>query len=365
MTTLCYFGIYRPTWARDRVLLEGLTERGVKIIECVDGSPGWRKLFRLVKKHRLVKHRCDLVLVGYLSNLVAPLARLVSPKPVVYNACNSLYEGAVLDRRKHSWRSPRRYFIWLIDFFAFHAAHLVLVESAEQQKFIRRQFLVPARKLKILFTGADDAIFSPDPAVKKRDIFTVLFRGWFVPATGVEFVLEAAKLLRDEKINFLLIGRGPLTARVKKTIAEFGLGQVKLITEFLPEEELRRQMLSCHLALGQFSNHPRLERTIQNKTFESLALGLPYITRNSPSNRELLTDGENCLFTKAADAKDLAAKILLLKNNLELANKIAQNGLALYRQKLTPAAIANRFLQIVSNPDNFHINTRTQEPKER
>ncbi|MEK7208981.1 MAG: glycosyltransferase family 4 protein [Patescibacteria group bacterium] len=347
MSTFCYLGIYQPTWAHDTVLLKGLEARGAKIILLTDNSPGWRKYWLLWHAHRHLHEPYDYLLVGYLSNAAVPLARLLARRPVIFNASNSLYEGAVLDRGAYGPWSPRRYWIWLIDWLAFRLAHLILVESVAQKKFLHHHFGVAERKIAVLFAGADDAVFHPDPAVPKTDALTALFRGWLVSATGVEQVLAAAKLLRNEEINFLLIGRGPLLAKVRQIIADDHLTRVKLITEFLPETELRRQMSSAHVALGQFSAHPRLERTIQNKTFEALALGLPYITRDSPSNRELLTDGENCLFVQPANPVDLAAKILLLKNNPILATRLAQNARALYEQKLTPRAIADKFLKIL------------------
>ena len=347
--TICYFGIYQPTWARDTVLLKGLKRAGVKIISVVDSSAGWCKWFGLWRRHRSLQEPYDFILVGYLSNLVAPLARLLSRRPVIFNAGNSMYEGAVLDRGDYGAWSPRRYLIWLIDFLAFHAAHLILVESEQQKKFLRRKFLVPPKKMAVLFAGADDAVFAPDTAIKKADTFTVLFRGWLVPATGVASVLSAAALLKNENVNFRIIGRGPLTAWVKDKIRTERLSKVELIIEFLPETELHQQMLACHLMLGQFANHSRLERTIQNKTFEALALGLPYITRDSPSNREFLTDGENCLFVNPADAADLAAKILLLKNNPELSARLSRSARALYERQLTPERIASHFLQITKN----------------
>ncbi len=348
--TFCYFGLTPGlVMARDSVLLKGLENRGIKIINCTDSSPRfWAKFVNLIRKHHQIKNSYDVMLVGYLSNMLVPLARLISRHRVVYNALNSMYEGAVLDRRGHSIFSFRRYLIWFIDFMAFHLAHLVLVESEAQSRFLQRHFWISKRKLARLFTGADNTIFHPDHLVKKRNEFTAVFRGWFVPATGVEYVLEAARLLKDGPIKFLLIGRGPMLHAVEEKIEADRLTNVELITAFLSEEELRRQMLSCYISLGQFSDHPRLDRTIQNKTFETLALGLPYITRDSVSNRELLTDNEDCLFVKAADAKDLAEKILNLKNSPDLRGRLAKNSLALYNQQLTPQVIAARFLQIIT-----------------
>ena len=356
MSAFCYFGIYRPTWARDLVLLRGLKELGAPVLAVTDQTPGWRKYWNLARAYRRLNTPHGYVLVGYLSNVLVPLGRLLAHRPVIFNAGNAMYEGAVLDRQNYPVWSPRRYLIWLIDFAAFHSAHCTLVESAAQKKFIHQHFFVPERKLRVLFTGADEQVFYPDPAGKSSAIFTLVFRGALLPATGVGVVLEAARLLQNEPINFLLIGRGPELAAVKKTIQEFNLSKVELVTSFLTPALLRQRMLAAHAMLGQFAAHPRLERTIQNKTFEALALGLPYITRDSASNRELLTDGENCLFVPPADPAALAAKILALKNNPALAQKLSQNGLALYRQSLTPRAIAERFLL------GHHINTRAEAP---
>lgn len=70
-----------------------------------------------------------------------------------------------------------------------------------------------------------------------------------------------------------------------------------------------------------------MERTIQHKTIEAMALGLPYITRDTTSNRELLSDGENCLFVPAGDPQAIAKAILLLKNDKALRTKLSDGAL--------------------------------------
>jgi|TARA_Y100000310_G_scaffold214702_1_gene215626 glycosyltransferase involved in cell wall biosynthesis len=341
--TACYFGIYKPKWARDTVLLNGLSEHGVETIYCTDSAKGFRKFPNLIKKHRKLRDKYDFILVGYLSNIVVPLARIISRKKVVYNALTSMYEGSVLDRGKFSIFSPMRYAIWIMDFLAFHSAHIVLVETEEQLKFISKMFFVPKRKLLQTWIGALNDSFHPDSGIKKRDKFTVVFRGWFLPATGMEHVLEAAKKLPD--VQFLLIGRGMLKGLVKDEIKD--LSNVELITEFVSDDVLREKMLSSHVMLGQFGSHPRMDRTVQNKTFEALALGMPYITRDSKSNRELLTNGLNCLYT-TKDKGDLVSKILKLKGDEYLRNKLAENARKLHVEILTEKKIAEKVLGSLS-----------------
>ncbi|MCR4311542.1 MAG: glycosyltransferase [Candidatus Taylorbacteria bacterium] len=317
--TLCYFGIYEPVAPRDRVYLEGLQKRGMSVLTCVDNARGFQKFFNLVRKHRALRGRYDILWVGYLSTMVVPLAWLITKKKIVFNALDSWYDRSVCDRGEHTPFSLTALLIWLTDFLAFHLSTVVLVESEQQKLFIAKRFLVNPKKLEVVFTGVDEAIFHPDPSIKKAGTFTVVFRGMFLPATGVEYVIEAARLLKDEDINFRIIGWGePLQSKLQKMISEYGLTKVTLTTIFLSPDELRATMLSAHVMLGQFSSHPRMGRTIQNKTIEALALGMPYITRDSPSNRELLTDGYDCLFVAGANPRMIAEKILLLKRSPEL-----------------------------------------------
>ncbi len=344
---ICYFGIYKPTAPRDKIYLGGLKSYGVRVIECVDSSPSFLKFWRLAKKHWPIRKDYDVMMVGYLSTMAAPLAKLISRKKIIFNALGSWYETAILDREMHSKYSLTAQVIWLFDFLAFHLVDIVLVESNEQKKYIAKKFKVNDSKLRIMYTGADEEVFFPDSKGKKSDTFTVVFRGLFLPATGVEYVIEAAKVLKNQDINFIIIGWGQLLDEVKGMIHSSDLGNVKLIDYFLSPDELRKTMFGAHVMLGQFAAHERMGRTIQNKTFEAMALGMPYITRDSASNRELLEDRKNCLFVKPDDPNDLAKKILELKNNPALRENIASEARKLYEEKLTSKILGKQLFDIL------------------
>ncbi len=346
--TICYFGIYRPAVPRDGVYLEGLKKRGIEVIECVDNSSGLLKFFRLAKKLRILKNQYDIIWVGYLSTMVVPLARLVSRRKIVFNSLDSWYDRTVLDRGEYSKFSPKALLILLFDFLAFHMADTILVESEQQKLFIAKKFFVSPKKLEVAFTGVDENVFHPDSSVIKAENFTVVFRGMFLPATGVEVVIEAARILKNEDILFRIIGWGqPLQDKLKKMILDYKLQNVNLTTVFLPPDELRRTMLSAHVMLGQFADHERLNRTIQNKNFEALALGMPFVTRDSASNRELLTDGENCFFVPAADAKALAAKIVQLKNSQMAMTALSHGARLTYTKECKEKVLAEKVFRLL------------------
>ena len=344
---ICYFGVYDPDRTRNKVYISGLRQNGAEIIECSDKSRGLIKYYKLFIKHWKIRNKYDVMIVGYAGHPIVPLAKLISKKPVVFNAMISLSEVNIVSRGKYSKYSFRGWHIWLIDWLAFKCADLSLVETNKQIDYLVEKFKIKAKKFARLFIGADDSIFYPDANIKKSDKFTVLFRGKFLPEAGVKHILEAAKILEKKGVNFLIIGNGFLEKEIKEQIKSLNLKNLELISKYLELKELREKMLTAHVNVGQIENHERLKRTIPYKAFESMALQLPYITGNSAGIKELLEDGKNCVMVNLANPKDLAKKIMELKNNPELRKKIAENGYKLYKEKLTPKVLGKELLNII------------------
>ncbi len=336
---------------RDRVFIDFAREKGVEVTEVIcEGS--WVSKAKAARS-ALKEREYDLVYVAYSSGILVSFARIWSKKTVVFNALCSMYEGIVLDRGQFSKYSPRAIFIWFIDFLSFNLAHLSFVESHEQKKYIQRFFKVKAEKLGVLYTIADERTFHPE-TVAKRPKFTALFRGAFLPFIGVEYAVAAAKEAkrRGEAIDFLILGRGPLGPSLKKEIEENGLSNVTIDESFFSDDDLRRLMLSCHVSLGQLSDHERTWRTIPHKIFETIALGMPLLTARTKSQEEFLCDGKDCLFFKGADVSQLVDKLVALREDIALRDRIARGGYALYKERFTRETIGEGFMKEIKKLAN-------------
>ena len=75
-----------------------------------------------------------------------------------------------------------------------------------------------------------------------------------------------------------------------------------------------------------------------------MELGVPVITSDSPGIRELFTDRKDILLCKPADPEDLAAKILLLRNDATLRSTIAAQALQLFEERVTPKKIGEQLI---------------------
>lgn len=330
---------------RDAIYLKALERQGHTITVITDTTPGWRKLWRIARDYRADRTPHDIIWVGYTGYLLVPLLRLISAKPIFFNAYSSLYEGMIVSRKVARPLSITAFKYYLIDWLSFHSATSISVETNNQRDYLRQLFRLSPHKMIRLWTGADDMHFYRDLHVAPLTDFTVVFRGGFLPESGILCALEAAHILKDRPdIKFRFIGFGQLQDEVDRRLTAYQLTNVEWLRDRYPIGDLRQLMQTCHVSLGQLADHPRLERTIPHKAFESLALGLPYLTARTGGILELLTENETCYCFTPGDAEDLARTILAIKNNPDQRSRIAQQGYELYQRELHSDHLARELL---------------------
>ena len=144
---------------------------------------------------------------------------------------------------------------------------------------------------------------------------------------------------------FNVMGGGKSYKEVKNKAAEWQLNKVNFIKP-VPYRVLGKYMNQSDVCLGSFGVSPKITRVVPLKVFEALACGRALITARTPAILELLTEGENCLLTEMGEPQDLAEKILYLKNNPAVKEKIAKNGYDLFVNNLSPNASANKLKKI-------------------
>ena len=69
----CFFGNYKPEYSRNRVLIRGLEENGVTVMQCHDESKGIKLYYNLMKKHIRIKIITIFFLFTYSANFSNPL----------------------------------------------------------------------------------------------------------------------------------------------------------------------------------------------------------------------------------------------------------------------------------------------------
>jgi glycosyltransferase involved in cell wall biosynthesis len=340
---VCYLGPYDPKNGRNRVILKGLMENGVKLIECnAYSSNRIIDYIRLLRKHVGLSY--DVVMLGargeYYGQPLVPFVKSMTKKPLVFDAMLTLHETNVIDRKLVNKGSVKAKLWYFLDYKALNNASLVLSDTYTHAKYYSHFYNVEFNKFGRVLVGSDDEIFYPRVEEKESDYFLVMFWGGFIPLQGVKYIIRAAKLLESYKnVKFELRGFGQTYDEALDLSRSLEVKNVTFVSNWVSYDKLPNYIAKADLCLGIFGETEKAQRVIPTKAADALAMRKPLITGDSPAAREILKDRENCMLVPMANPKALAEAILTLKEDDELREKIAENGYRLFKEKLSPKAI--------------------------
>jgi len=363
---VCYFGTYDVEQSRNSVIIQGLRQNGVEVVECharlwrntADKiqsvrkglfHPGllWRVLhtyLRLLRRYIRIGDY-DVMVVGYAGHFDIFLAKLLtifSGKPLVFDALLSLTETIVEDRGLAPRGSLLAHLAYLVDKYSCRLADLVLLDTQAHMQHFHRDFGAGLDKLRQVPVGADE-VYCRDSSSSgnEGDPFRVLYFGQYIPLHGVNYIVQAAKILEEHAdIRFELVGDGQTYEEVFSLAQRLQVRNVTFHREwFSPENLIAGFIRPADVCLGIFGDSAKARRVVPIKVFVALAMGKPVITGDSPAARELLTHGADAILCEMANPQALAQAILLLKNDRSLRERIAAQGHLLFQQKFSSQVI--------------------------
>ena len=310
-----YWGTYDVGKPRNRIMLRGLRDSGVAVTEChvelwrrvEDKSQltgplrraavvaRWLVSYPVLIARYLLAPAHDAVVVGYVGHVdvlvLWPFARL-RRAPIVWDAFLSLYDTVVCDRRLVSPRHPVARALFRLEALACRLADRVVLDTRAHADYFQRTFHVPAERLAVVPVGAEGERFPRRSvetiAAPAAPAMTVLFYGQFIPLHGIEAIIRAADLARDDAIDWVLIGRGQEAVRIRRLLAARPIPRLSWLA-WLDYDALVNEIHRADICLGIFGDTDKAARVIPNKVYQVLATGTPLVTRDSPAIRELLS----------------------------------------------------------------------------
>jgi glycosyltransferase involved in cell wall biosynthesis len=288
---------------------------------------------------KIIFEKYDLVYVGFYGYLILLLLRLIYSKPILFDAFTSNYDTLVNDRKTIRSNSILSHLAYWLDWISCHVASHILLDTHKHIDYFVKSYHLSANKLSAIPVGCNEAIFYKQPFSTRNQQTTVLYYSSYLPLHGVDIVVEAASLLRDENIIFRLIGDGLTKKQVIQRASELNLQNVV----FLPNTDLKNlasEIAHADICLGgHFGSSEKAKRVIPGKIYQILAVGRPLIATNTPANLELLTPGYDSLLCAPGDAKGLARLISQLHHNPELRETLANRGGQLFHERCSETSI--------------------------
>jgi glycosyltransferase involved in cell wall biosynthesis len=287
---------------------------------------------------RRVSGRFDAVIVGYPGHLDLVAARRAARgAPVVFSPLVSLWDTLVEDRGRFGGASLAARALRAVDRRALRAADLVVADTEAHADFLAGLAELPRERVAVCLVGAEERLFQPGWSPSGPPLFV----GKLIPLHGLETILEAARRAPDLRLRVAGSGQlEPLLARRPPNVEW---------TPWIPYEQLPDAFRSAACALGIFGTSTKAERVIPNKAFQALACGVPLVTADTPAARELLVDGESALLVPAGDPDALAGALRQLTADEPLAQRVAEGGLAAYRERASEAVLGARWRSLLES----------------
>jgi len=221
-----------------------------------------------------------------------------------------------------------------LDSFLMRRFDRILVISRAFREILIKKRGVKAEKITVISNFQDVNFIKP---MDKKNTFStefnidndfvVLFAGNMGYAHGLEYVIEAAKILsKEERIKFVFIGRGDFRNKIENISREYGLKN----TVFLPLQPYKNMPLvwaSCDAAI--ISLRKGFEKVSSpSKLFGIMASGRPALAMlDNGSDISDIISRANCgICVPAESPKLLVESVMRLFSNTDLKLLMGKNG---------------------------------------
>lgn len=240
----------------------------------------WIKLWKYKIKE------VDVIFVGFAPQLVLPFFyRKMKNKIIVIDFFISMYDTLIHDRKRFPDKGIISKICHYLDYKTLEKAEYAITDTKADAQYFIEEFACDANKFETLYLEADPSIYYPREQHKRLDLkgkFVVLYFGSVLPLQGVDVVLDAIRLLKEERdIYFQMIG--PIPSKYKKPIQS----NVEYI-DWLSQEELAAYIANADLCLaGHFSGEiNKAKRTIPGKAYIYDAMKKKIVFGENEANHE-------------------------------------------------------------------------------
>jgi glycosyltransferase involved in cell wall biosynthesis len=161
--------------------------------------------------------------------------------------------------------------------------------------------------------------------------------GRLVPVKGLEFYLQAARLILDRRddVTFVIVGDGPLGPELRTLAREYGIdGRIR----FLGQRRDAHQMLE----LMDLFVLPSLSEGVPMVLLEALALGRPVVATRVGGVPEVIEHGKSGLLVSPGQPEPLADACMVLLDDRALARELALAGHQRVREHFSANAMAQQ-----------------------
>jgi len=178
------------------------------------------------------------------------------------------------------------------------------------------------------------------------DRLVVSYFGTMGEANDLSQAIEAAALLSDENVAFVLQGEGKRRPAIEAEVRRRGLSNVILLPAG-DKASAARLAAASDACMTLFKDVPVLATNSPNKLFDTFAAGRPAIVNTGGWQRDLVEENAAGVFVRPGDAGHLAAEVLKLRDDPDLRAGLGRGARALAEARFDRRLLVGRVREIL------------------
>jgi len=306
-----------------------------------------------------IKGKYDLILVTSPPLFVGITAYVISKIkgiPFVFEV-RDLWPESAIDTGVLKNKAIIKFSFWF-EKFIYSRAKLINVLTPAFYKILRDQKNIPENKL-IMIPNAADFVLSDDllrnfnrEVFRREHGFENKFVITYVGAHGVanvlDQILDAAILLKDTSVHFVLVGSGMKKESLIKRANQQKITNVQFY-DSVPKNEVFKFILASEMGTSVLLKNDTFKTVYSNKTFDYMSCKKPIIMAIDGVSRELLEQADAGVFVEPENPNDYAVKVRAYLDNNQLLNKQGENGYSYAKQNFDRNVLALKYLEELEN----------------
>ncbi len=178
--------------------------------------------------------------------------------------------------------------------------------------------------------------------------FVIIYVGAHGLANDLMQLVEAATLLVDTEVHFLLIGDGAQKRMLMDEVQARKLSNVSFV-DSVSKEQIFGYILTADVGVSVLKKADIFKTIYSNKTFDYWSCKKPILMVIDGVSRNLVEQADAGMFAEPENAADLAEKIRIYMAAPSLLKKQGENGYRFVHTYFNREKLAEEFLQALEN----------------
>jgi len=238
-----------------------------------------------------------------------------------------------------------------------------LYKSADHIVLVTRSFVkhihkcgISKEKISVIFNGISVDIFNNKSEISDKKLKSTLesdklrlgYIGTIGMAHSIITLVDAAEKLKEEDVQFLVIGSGAERKNIEEEIEKRRLDNFNVFP-IQPKSEIPSIINGLDIFIVNLKKSDLFKTVIPSKIFEGMIMKKPILIGVDGEARKIVEEAEVGLYFEPENAADLVQKIQYLSNNPAERKRSGENGYNYVINKFNRINLAAEMLSIIKN----------------